>query len=192
MRPCDHCGTLILMGGKRWGQQRFCSEACLRAGAVRSPALQLAQQVPDELVQRQIEAVHQGDCPKCGREGPIDVHVGHRVWSAIHLTSWKSREHVSCRLCGIKSQLGDALFSALLGWWGMPFGLAMTPIQIARNLVGIFRGPDPSKPSPRLERIVRQDIARRAQIIHAQVNTEEKEAASHFNEAASRQTATPS
>jgi hypothetical protein len=132
MATCDHCGTFILFGGKRLGGLRFCSDACLQKGSYRSAAQQLAQQVPEELVQQQVLAVHQGVCPKCGREGPIDVHVSHRVWSAIHLTSWKSRQHVSCRACAVKAQCGDALFSLLFGWWGFPFGLVLTPVHAAR------------------------------------------------------------
>ena len=144
MGRCDHCGSFILFGGMRAGGRRFCNDACLRAGTFRSTAQQLAEQVPEELVQQQVAAVHQGVCPKCGREGPIDVHTSHRVWSAIHLTSWKSRSHVSCRPRG-QAQCGDALFSLLFGWWGFPFGLVLTPVQIGRNIVGMLRAPIPQR-----------------------------------------------
>ena len=130
---------------------------------------------PEELIQKQVLAVHQGDCPKCGRPGPVDVHVSHRVWSAIHVTSWKSRPQVSCRACGIKAQLGDALFSLLLGWWGVPFGLLWTPVQIARNVLGMVNGPDPNVPSPLLEQVVRQGIAGRAAAIQAATDAAEPE-----------------
>jgi hypothetical protein len=173
MSRCHHCGTFILFGGKRLDGLRFCSEKCFQAGAVGSAAHQLAQQVPEELFQKQVAAVHQGECPKCGRSGPVDVHLSHRVWSAIHVTSWKSRPQVSCRACGIKSQCGDALFSLLLGWWGFPFGFVMTPLQIGRNIVGMFRGPDPTRPSPQLEQMVRLDIAKRAAAIQATVKSTE-------------------
>ena len=175
MSNCSHCGTLILFGGKRWGDLRFCSEKCFQAGAVRVAAHPLAQEVPEELIQQQVLAVHQGDCPKCGRPGPIDVHVSHRVWSAIHFTSWRSRPQVSCRACGIKSKCGDALFSLLFGWWGIPFGLLITPFQIGRNVIGILHGPDPAVPSPQLERLVRLDIARRAAMIQATAGSTETE-----------------
>jgi hypothetical protein len=173
MALCDHCNTLILFGGKRFDGRRFCSEKCLQAGAVRSAARQLAEQVPEELIQQQVQAVHQGECPKCGRAGPIDVHVSHRVWSAIHMTSWKSRAQVSCRACGVKSKCGDALFSLLFGWWGFPFGLVLTPIQIGRNIVGMLQAPDPTAPSPQLEQMVRADIAKRAAVIHSQTQAED-------------------
>ena len=174
MATCDQCGTVILFGGKRAGGLRFCSDACSQKGSLRSAAQELAQQVPEELIQQQVLAVHQGTCPKCGREGPIDVHVSHRVWSAIHLTSWKSRPQVSCRACAVKAQCGDTLFSLLFGWWGFPFGLVLTPVQIARNVAGMLRAPNPTTPSPQLEQMVRADIARRAAVIQASVGREQE------------------
>jgi hypothetical protein len=174
MGPCSHCGTLVLFGGKRSGGLQFCSEACLRLGTSSSAAQQLAQEVPDELVQQQVLAVHQGVCPKCGREGPVDIHASHRVWSAIHMTSWNSRQQVCCRACAVKAKCGDALFSLLFGWWGFPFGLVITPLQIGRNIAGILRGPDPTAPSPQLERMVRADITRRAAMIQATVEQEQQ------------------
>jgi hypothetical protein len=173
MSTCQHCGTFIVFGGKQSNGLRFCSEKCYQAGIVRSASHQLAQQVPEELIQQQVLAVHQGNCPKCGRPGPVDVHLSHRVWSAIHVTSWKSQPHMSCRACGIKAQWGDTLFSLLLGWWGFPFGFVITPLQIGRNIAGMLRGPDPERPSPQLEQMVRQDIAKRAAVIQATVRPAE-------------------
>jgi len=155
---CDYCGSTILFGGKRDGEFRFCNDRCHQSGVL----LAVSRQVPDNLVQQQVWSVHQGRCPRCGGTGPTDVHVSHRVWSALVLTSWASRPQVSCRRCGMKSQAGDALFSLVLGWWGFPWGLVMTPVQIGRNLVGLAKGPDPTKPSPQLEKIVRMSMANRA------------------------------
>jgi hypothetical protein len=50
--------------------------------------------------------------------------------------------------------LGGVLFSAVLGWWGFPWGLILTPVQITRNLAGMCAGPDPSKPSDTLRKLV--------------------------------------
>jgi hypothetical protein len=169
MASCNHCGTVIVFGGKRLGDRRYCSERCLQASVTRMAAQGLASEVPEELIQRQVTAVHQGNCPKCGRPGPIDVYFSHRVWSLIKVTSWSSRPHVSCRRCGVKAQIGDLLFSALFGWWGIPFGFLMTPYQIGRNIVGMVRGPDPGQPSPYLEQMVRLDIAKRAVVAQSDV-----------------------
>jgi hypothetical protein len=47
-----------------------------------------------------------------------------------------------------------------VGWWGIPWGLILTPIQVARNILGIFGGPDKSRPSDALRQSVRVTLAR--------------------------------
>jgi len=155
MAKCAYCSTTIIFGGKSEGKLRFCNDQCRNKGVL----LATSEQVPVNVIQQKACEIRQGNCPKCGARGPIDVHVSYQVWSAVFLTSWKSRPHVCCRSCGIKSQLGDAAFSLLLGWWGFPWGLIFTPIQVVRNMVGLARGVDPSKPSAQLEKIVRLTTA---------------------------------
>jgi len=151
MARCDFCGTAILFGGRKQGDLQFCSVRCQQNSAT----VALARQLPTGDVQRELQAVHAGLCPKCGGNGPVDVHVRHKVWSAIALTSWSSTPKICCRPCGVRSQLGAALFSAVLGWWGFPWGVLITPLQIGRNVYGMIKGPDPSRPSPMLERSIR-------------------------------------
>jgi hypothetical protein len=158
MAKCDYCGSTILFGGKRQGELRFCNAKCSERGAL----LAISRQVPDSTVNEAVTRIHQGPCPKCGGSGPVDVHVHHQVWSALVLTSWKSAPQICCRSCGVKSQLGDTAFSLLLGWWGFPWGLLVTPVQIGRNVVGMLRPPDPLKASPKLEKAVRMNIAAQA------------------------------
>ena len=158
MATCDSCGSTILFGGKRDANGRFCNQKCQGRGAL----LALSKQVPDALVREQVWKTHQGTCPKCGGSGPIDVYASHRVWSALLLTSWKSKSEISCRPCGRKSQWAGLGYSLFLGWWGVPWGLIMTPIQIGRNLVAMGRSADASTPSPALEKVVRMTMAQAA------------------------------
>jgi hypothetical protein len=158
MAKCDSCGSTILFGGKQQGDLRFCNDRCRQRGVL----LAASRQVPDNIVQQQVWSVHQGLCPKCGGNGPVDVHVSYRIWSALFLTTWASRPQVSCRSCGVKRQMGDALFSVVLGWWGIPWGLLFTPVQVGRNIVALAKGPDPGKPSAQLEKMVRMNIVARA------------------------------
>jgi hypothetical protein len=158
MAKCDYCGSTIIFGGKRQGEQRFCNQRCQGQGTL----LAISHQVPEHVVHESVWNVHQGKCPKCGGAGPIDVHVSHRVWSALFMTQWRSTPHILCRGCGVKSQLMDAGFSLALGWWGFPWGFILTPVQIGRNVVGIFKGPDPTQPSAQLEKIIRINIAAKA------------------------------
>jgi hypothetical protein len=155
MAKCNYCGTSIIFGGKRQGELRFCNEKCALAGRL----LTASQQVPNDLVMKRVSEIHQGNCPECQGRGPVDVYMSYQVWSAVLLTSWKTRPHICCRSCGIKSQLGDTAFSLVLGWWGIPWGFIFTPIQVIRNLIAIARGTNPSSPSAELDRLVRLQVA---------------------------------
>jgi hypothetical protein len=86
----------------------------------RGGLLAVSRQLPQAAVQEQVWKAHQGLCPKCGGAGPVDVHVSHKVWSALVLTSWASTPRISCRSCGLKSQLIGTAFSLVFGWWGIP------------------------------------------------------------------------
>ncbi|MCB1231228.1 MAG: hypothetical protein KDN19_13220 [Verrucomicrobiae bacterium] len=158
MAKCDYCGTSILFGGVKDGDLRFCNDQCHAGGQL----LAIAQQIPPDLLEETVRETHQGNCPKCRGRGPVDVHTSHRVWSALLLTNWSSRPQVCCRSCGVKSKLGDMVFSGVLGWWGFPWGIIVTPVQIIRNFFGMFGGPDPARPSKELEHFVRLMIAENA------------------------------
>ena len=158
MAKCGYCNSTILFGGVQEGDLRFCNENCHQGGF----RLTVASQVPDNVLEQQVWTIHQGTCPNCQGNGPIDVHTSHRVWSALVTTSWRSTPRVSCRSCGVKSQLGDTAFSLVLGWWGLPWGLVMTPVQVSRNLLAMARPPETSQPSAELTKLVRIEIAAQA------------------------------
>lgn len=155
MASCNSCGTTILFGGKKEGNYRFCSDKCLANGRVLSVADQIS---PDDL-EKYARQIHRGQCPSCQGAGTVDIHVSHHVWSALVMTSWKSTPHVSCRPCGIKSQALGVTSSVFLGWWGFPWGLIMTPVQIIKNVIGMVRKPDPERPSPALMQQARMMMA---------------------------------
>ena len=157
MAACNYCNTMILFGGRTEGTLRFCNDACFEKGYL----AQNAARIPRDVVEAAIDEVHQGECPKCNGDGPVDIHVSHTVWSAVYLTSWNSKPQMCCRSCGRRSQLGGLVFSLFLGWWGFPWGLIMTPVQIIRNLSGMFGGPPADRPSDQLENIIRLDLAER-------------------------------
>ncbi len=155
MAKCDFCGTTILFGGKKEGAYRFCGDKCLAKGY----AVQVGNQIPPDIVDEHTRALHGGDCPKCSRPGPVDIQTSHTVWSALLLTSWKSHPEICCRSCGVKKKLGGLFFSLFFGWWGFPWGIIITPVQVLRNFFGLFSGPDPYTPSKALEKIVRTNLA---------------------------------
>lgn len=155
MAKCDYCNSMIVFGGVKQGALRFCNAKCYQQGLL----LTVSAQLPAEMVQQQTEQVHQGQCPKCQGNGPVDVHTSYQVFSVLVLTRWSTKPQICCRSCGVKSQAGSALLSLFCGWWGFPWGLILTPVQIGRNLAGIFSSPISTHPSPQLEKLVRLNIA---------------------------------
>lgn len=146
MAACSACGTTILFGGTQDGELRFCNAKCHTKGYL----VRIAQSIPADAIAQQASGIYHGRCPKCQGPGPVDVRTSYRVWSALLLTSWQSDPAICCRSCGRKKQAADALFSLLLGWWGFPWGLVMTPVQIGRNIAGMFQSDD-HQPSKALE-----------------------------------------
>jgi hypothetical protein len=155
MAKCDYCGSTILFGGVRSGERRFCNDKCRNGGAL----IQLSSQIPDHVVEEAVWKVHQGNCPQCSGSGPVDVHKSYRVWSALIITRWSSRLQVSCRSCGVKAQLWNATISLVAGWWGFPWGLVLTPVQVVRNIISLASPPDRLVPSQLLRQHVRLMLA---------------------------------
>src|SRR5215472_10761725 len=151
MANCSYCDSFILFGGKTDQTGRYCNARCQQAGNL----LALSNQVPPHELERMVDEVRRSNCPRCGGPGPVDVYKAHQVWSALVLTSWSSRPEMSCKSCGTKRQLGALLFSGLFGWWGFPWGLVMTPVQIARNIAELAGGPKSDAPSALLHKFVR-------------------------------------
>jgi DNA-directed RNA polymerase subunit RPC12/RpoP len=159
MARCAYCNSLMLFGGVREGTLRFCNATCHTRGRVASAA----GQIPADIVRKHAAQIQNGPCPRCKKEnGPVDVHTAHRIYSALFMTSWASQPQISCRSCGLKSQAIGAASSLLLGWWGVPWGLIMTPVQIGKNIVGIVNYSPSSEPSPQLEQMVRLSLATQA------------------------------
>jgi len=156
MATCAFCDSWVVFGGAREGELRFCNEECRQKGIV----LIVAGQIPEDIVQKHVREVHAGECPACKRSnGPVDVHTAHKIWSIIFMTSWSSRPQISCRSCGLKSQAFGTVSSLLVGWWGFPWGLLITPVQIGKNILGMLKPPDPAQPSGNLARQIRINIA---------------------------------
>jgi len=169
MAKCAYCGTTILFGGVRDSNLRFCNEECHQNGH----ALVLSREIPQDLVYKQVKEIHQGLCPKCQGNGPIDVHTSYRIYSLLLFSSWRSIPNICCRSCGIKSQIGNCFFSVLFGWWGFPWGFIITPIQVVKNLAGILKGPDETRPSEKLENLMRAIIAQELIAKHQETATKQ-------------------
>jgi hypothetical protein len=64
--------------------------------------------------------------------------------------------------------LGAIALSFCGGWWGFPFGLILTPIQITRNIMAMCSQPPASQPSVNLRKLIQlnlgEQIARNQQL----------------------------
>jgi hypothetical protein len=153
MAVCDYCNKKFGLFGVHENGCSFCSANC------RDRARQLLKSL-DHLAPQQIQShidhARAGPCTGCGGPGPVDLHHSYRVYSVVVLTSWSTRNHFVCRSCARKEQLKSLGFSALVGWWGIPFGLVVTPVQIIRNIAALAGGPD----AQRLQNIVKLNLAR--------------------------------
>jgi curved DNA-binding protein CbpA len=82
-------------------------------------------------------------CDSCGK---IDPHLRYalfyRVWSIIFYTQMRGSGGVLCPQCRSKFAINTALFSALLGPWGFPWGIIYT----LRSLFASIRGGEFPKP----------------------------------------------
>ncbi len=152
---CNYCNSIILVGWVAQGNLRFCDEKCHRNGYL----LLVSKRVSSDSIERKIKQIHQGCCPKCSGPGPVEVHKSSLVYSFLIRTEWTTYTQISCRACGVKSQLRDICLSLLFGWWGVPWGIVYTPIQVMKNFVGICFAPNAMLPSQELEKFVRTDIA---------------------------------
>lgn len=148
MRRCHACNFWIPLGGIADGEYRYCCDICVQDG----PVFPLSRQLPEADVRLKALKIHSGRCVHCQGPGPVELRTSYRIWSVVVLTHWSSRYQISCRGCGFKAQLRGIVYSALLGWWGLPFGVLVTPVQIVRNVLGMLFVPNPQAPSPGLVR----------------------------------------
>jgi endogenous inhibitor of DNA gyrase (YacG/DUF329 family) len=152
---CPTCGISVLFGGFKDGDKKYCSKRCYEADEIN----RIAMQIPHDAVVSQTNKIRNGKCPVCQGDGPIDVHKSYFVYSIIIYTSYKTNEHIVCKECARKKQFSDLFLSSLLGWWGIPFGLIITPIQIVKNVVILIKSPDQSEPTELMTQRIRQMLA---------------------------------
>jgi hypothetical protein len=118
----------------------------------------LLSQVPDELVDAELERIVNGACPVCNGDGPNDLHGSYQVWSLAVITSWKTVQRISCVPCARRKNMRDCILSFGLGWWALPAGVFCTPMQIARNLKAIRAREAWTAPSEALRYHVRYQL----------------------------------
>ena len=155
MARCDTCGNMVVFGGEHWNGMDFCSEECLQVAVTASQA----EGVPEDVVLQRATALRNERCPWCGGEGPNDIHSTWSIASLLIITYRSKKEMFGCSSCGFKHKIKYFLFTGLCGWWGIPWGILMTPYFEVLNLIGLFRGM-PSGPSEELKEFALKQIAK--------------------------------
>lgn len=152
---CANCGSTILFGGKKSGNRKYCNEKCFEADEIG----RMSDAIPDSEVDRFSAEIRQADCPQCGKNSGLEVFKSYFIYSVILFTSWKQKPELSCRSCARKRQLKDFFASSFLGWWGIPFGILITPIILVANVVAMIINPLHKQPSKKLKEYARLLIA---------------------------------
>jgi hypothetical protein len=155
MPVCDYCGEGYFRRKADYGSLHFCSKKCREQGKV----LEILEAIPSAAVSEQIRKARLGPCPECGADAPIEAHKSYIAGSFIIATSYKTTVHICCRRCAKRHQWEAIRATMVGGWWGLPWGLIMTPTQIIRNLLAMRSRAD-GHPSWDFIRIVRLNLAR--------------------------------
>jgi len=169
MPNCANCGQQILFGGVSHGTLRFCNQKCYNAASHLRESLDM----PDDELEAAVTAFHQGDCPCCGGPGPVDMHFSHRVMSFLVFTQFQTIPKISCRSCAAKAKLANFFLTLFIGWWGVPFGLILTPIYLCRNLFSLISPTAADAPSDQLREFIRLNLAQHNAILAAAEKAQE-------------------
>ncbi len=143
---CPTCSKTILFGGIKVDDKKYCSKQCHEDGEIS----RIAESFSDQTVEAFSAKIHNGTCPECDGEGPIDVHKSYFVYSFLISTNYRTNENVVCKKCATKRQWSDLIRSFFVGWWGLPFGLIIMPIMIIANIIAMFQNPHLKGPTKAL------------------------------------------
>jgi hypothetical protein len=159
MSKCATCGKSIIAGGIRDHGFRFCSKPCHQRKA---SYIAKMRAIPDAVVKIEVEKIRHMRCARCKKNSGVEMHKSAFVWSMIFMTRFGEHKHVCCKTCALKSQAMDTVRTALFGWWGIPFGLIMTPISIVSNVSQMIITARRTQPSSALSEFARERLARQA------------------------------
>lgn len=73
-------------------------------------------------------------CPKCGNTNEkLNGTISYTVISYLIFSSFRREPFIACPDCLNKINNNAIISTALLGWWGFPWGFLKTPVYIYRN-----------------------------------------------------------
>jgi hypothetical protein len=152
MATCASCGNSILWGGVNQSGRRYCGPKCCSQDELG----RLASSIPEQAVKIEAKKIRNGLCPVCSRRGEeIELRKSYKAISYLIMTSWGAYPIISCSSCHRKKVFGHFLLTFFFGWWGLPWGLIITPVQLIRNICAFATDTKTSEPSKELCSAVR-------------------------------------
>ncbi len=154
MARCVVCNTLVLFGGKKEGDDRYCGDECY----TQKDYVEAERIIPDKVVKESVDKIYNGPCPKCDGQGLVNVRKSYRLISAVVYLAWDIKSEITCKKCARPRQIGAIIITFLLGWWGI-WGPFITPYFLFQNFREMLINPDKDKPKKDFEKIIRKDLA---------------------------------
>jgi len=94
----------------------------------------LTKEVNAEELADYVETLRNLPCPICGSTGEkLNATIVSSVMSFIVFTHQSKELKIACPQCLNKQNNNAMIKTALLGWWGIPFGLVRTPAALMFN-----------------------------------------------------------
>jgi hypothetical protein len=88
-----------------------------------------------EEIDQYCNIIRQLNCPNCGiSHTPLNATMTSEVMSFILFTQWHQKLEVGCPSCLDKANENALTKTALLGWWGIPWGFIRTIQAIGQNV----------------------------------------------------------
>lgn len=87
-------------------------------------------------------------CPRCCSTYPsLNAAIISKVLSMLVLTFWERRFAIACPACLDKLVRADSDITALLGWWGVPWGVLRTvrALRSNRKMLATNHAPYPNE-----------------------------------------------
>ncbi len=120
---------------KKSSQPQPQPRAQVEKGSIVSPDSAEPRQVTMNEVVEYATLLRELPCPFCGKtHEKINGTTLHTVKSFIVLTSSRKKSIIGCPTCLNRKNNMAILSTALLGWWGIPWGLIKTPQYIYLNV----------------------------------------------------------
>ena len=88
----------------------------------------------EEEIAEYCELLQAQPCPICHLSAQrLNATLSRKVMSFLIMTTWKTQFAIACRVCLDKLNRDASTTSALLGWWGFPWGIIRTIQALSDN-----------------------------------------------------------